>query len=721
MKFSSFCFPVFPFSRLLAFTLVATLLIAQSVFAQIVEIPDPNLENAIREALELDPGVPLTRQRMSELERFQVLHAEIKDLTGLEYATNLDFLVLGSHEIQDITPLETLINLKFLILNDNPITDITPLANLTNLTYINLVGVPLPNLTPFASLTQLRELHIHHCQITDITPLANLTNLVRLSLNHNQITDITPLATLTNLEILWLEGNPIVDYSPLEGLSLTELRRDEICDFPRLPIEPRLENRSLPSIVQGWGNTILNWPHLSLHEKIPFHDLFWQSPNFQLTDQGYQIIRYIDELAADRDAYLAENPNMLFLVEIRVENAHIHLQYSEDFPYWFRDENGELVSASAIIGDTYFLDFRMPEMQDIIVQQAVAVSKCGVYDGIMIDSWLEDGGLLPVRTFEQESEALINILQRIRANVDDDFLILVNSNHRKLPLSAPYINGNFMETFRDRDDGYTEEFAGIIEENLIWLEANLQEPQINIVRGQGLPDQPFDSPDNQRWMRFFTTMSLTLSDRDDGYTEEFAGIIEENLIWLEANLQEPQINIVRGQGLPDQPFDSPDNQRWMRFFTTMSLTLSDGYSLYVTGAREQYQFHYWYPFLDADLGQPISPINQRYQEIPSLYIREFTNGWAVYNRSGQTQAISLPEPAVGVASNKKDEIHLIPNLDGEIYLRWKNPADVNGDGGVNVLDLVTVANGFGTTSPDVNNDGIVNILDLVFVAQLFSE
>ena len=45
--------------------------------------------------------------------------------------------------------------------------------------------------------------------------------------------------------------------------------------------------------------------------------------------------------------------------------------------------------------------------------------------------------------------------------------------------------------------------------------------------------------------------------------------------------------------------------------------------------------------------------------------------------------------------------------------------DVNGDGVINILDLVAVANGFGKTEPDINGDGIVNILDLVIIAGEF--
>lgn len=46
-------------------------------------------------------------------------------------------------------------------------------------------------------------------------------------------------------------------------------------------------------------------------------------------------------------------------------------------------------------------------------------------------------------------------------------------------------------------------------------------------------------------------------------------------------------------------------------------------------------------------------------------------------------------------------------------------SDINGDGVVNVLDLVFIGNSFGTTNPDadLNGDGTINVLDLIIVAQ----
>ena len=65
--------------------------------------------------------------------------------------------------------------------------------------------------------------------------------------------------------------------------------------------------------------------------------------------------------------------------------------------------------------------------------------------------------------------------------------------------------------------------------------------------------------------------------------------------------------------------------------------------------------------------------------------------------------------------------HTLADLDGEIYLKAETPptADVNGDGVVNIQDLVIVANALGEAAPDLNGDGVVNIQDLVIVANAF--
>ena len=680
-------------------------------FGQEGWMPDANLRQAVRAALELPDGVPLTQPVMNQLTELEAVESEIKDLTGLEHAINLTWLHLGVNEIHDLSPLAGLVHLEALWIFANPLLDLSPLTNLVNLKTLD-VGVcqisdisplaglihleslwisvnPLSDISPLANLVNLKTLYLEACQISDISPLAKLTKLEFLYLPYNRIVDITPLVNLTNLTELWLTANRIVDIRPLENLtaleelriqnnwvtdhrpldtlSLTHFEHDEFCVFPGHPFQERIQNRGFPSVFKAWGH-ILNRPSLSDEARLTHHDLFW-SPEFglrfQRTNNGIQLTGDLNEARRQRNTLLEMNPNMIFILELRMRDGHpdspfYSAIYEDDFP-WIKDEAGNKVPA---VGYSAFLiDFTHPDVQDTIVEQSVEVAKCGLYDGIFLDYWSEHWSVFTnddrtyYQTYEEEQRARDTIIQRIRAEVGDDFLIVVNPNRSKPTRAAPYINGLFMETGRAYDRGYTY----------------------------------------------------------DGLAE-----IESTLLWAEENLREPRINCLEGWGVPTESPDSLRNLSWMRVFTTMSLTHSDGYVLYNDGTDH---IHYWYDFWDANLGQPVGEKAQLYENRDGLFIREFTNGWAVYNRSGKSQEISLPEQAMGVESGLKNTIHIIPDLDGEIYLKsglqTLPTVDVNGDGVVNILDLVAVANAFGKDAPDVNGDGVVNILDLVAVANAF--
>ena len=641
-----------------------------------VEIPDPNLERAIREELALTDETPLSQADMLQLNRLEARDSQIKHLTGLEHATNLTGITLPDNEISDLTPLARLMRLEYLWFWGNPISDLFPLMNLTALKRIDLARCQISDISPLANLTQLTSINLRYNHIEDISALTNLNQLTELRLNSNRIVDVSPLVNLTLLERLEIHNNSITDHSPLEALSLTHFTYDEICELPRVPIQNRINNRSFPSIFTAWAgigwSSVLNRPDLSDAEHLALHDVYW-SPFFGLrwreTEQGMQLMGDLDKARQQRDALAALNPKMLFIVEIRMRDAFVNDFYPEDWPYWIRDENGNL--RPGIRGQNYYLiDFTHPELQEQIVEQAIAVAQCGLFDGIFFDWWNEDRAVLTNHQVgwtellpggnEAEQRARDSILQRIRAAVTPDFLIIGNGNRRKFPRTAPYINGTFMETLRDYDDGYTH--GGLAE-------------------------------------------------------------IESTLFWAEENLREPQINCLEGWGVSTESPDSPRNRRWMRVFTTMSLTHSDGYVLYNIGDEHH---HYWYDFWDADLGKPIGAKAELYQNAPGLFIREFTNGWAVYNRSGTAQEISLTEEAMACLVVRQARTHQLADLDGEIYLKTvagqpTSPYDLNKDGVVNVLDLILTAQNLGSTEGDINGDGITSILDLILVAQHLGE
>ena len=653
--------------------LLLHIVLCSSLFAQVVDVPDPNLRAAIREELQLRPNSEITKEDMLRLEGLGAARREIMHLTGLEHATNLTSLSLWGNPLSELAPIANLQSLTYLDVAACSISDITSLSNLVNLTGLNVRFNRIVDISPVKNLTNLVTLRLEGNRISDVTPLVNLTQLTELYLSDNHILDIRPLAHLVELETLDIRGNPVTDRTPLDGFALTNFYYDQICELPPLPIHDRINDRNYPSVFTAWAGphwvSILNRPDLSGVENVAMHDLWFSVPQFGLrfkeTPDGFSMAGSLDEAIQKRDEFLALNPNMLFIADIRMRSYALD-EFPEDWPYWIKDSDGNIVNAWA--GVFGLIDFTHPDIQDRIVQQAIAISKCGLYDGVHFDWWNEHGAILAelygdwshkYRGNEAEQRARDNILRRIRAGTRPDFLIMGNTNRNTIPRTAPHINGGFMET-------------------------------------------------------------LIPHTATGNYLEALLNEVETSLLWLEQNLREPQVNALEGWGIPTKSPDDSTNLRWMRAFTTLSLTHSDGYVLFNLGEGHE---HFWYDFWDADLGRPVGPTAQLYEEIPGLYIREYTNGWAVYNHSGETREITLPEVVTGVSSVVEGMTHTLPNLDGEIYLRVKpkNPADVNGDGVVNILDLILVAEGFGADKKgiDVNGDGVVNVFDLVFVADQF--
>ena len=165
-----------------------------------VIIPDANLRAAIETALGKASGAPITRAEMASLTRLEASDSDIRDLTGLEFATGLTSLILSGNYIPDLTPLSGLTNLTSLILADNNISDLTPLSGLTNLTLLILSGNLFSDISPLSGLTNLTSLNLSYNIISDITPLSGLTNLTFLSLYDGIIIrDRLALSRLSNL------------------------------------------------------------------------------------------------------------------------------------------------------------------------------------------------------------------------------------------------------------------------------------------------------------------------------------------------------------------------------------------------------------------------------------------------------------------------------------------------------------------------------------------
>ena len=175
-------------------------------------MPDANLRNAVRKVLKLASDETFSQEDMQSLTHLSVQN-RIKDLTGLEHATQLTELNVRYSDIGDISPLAGLTSLTILDLRGNNISDVTLLAKLVNLEKLWLSENPITDISPLAELTALRWLVIMSANVSDVTPLAKLVNLEQLLLAGNSITDFSPLSNLNNLQYADVE---IPEPEPLE-------------------------------------------------------------------------------------------------------------------------------------------------------------------------------------------------------------------------------------------------------------------------------------------------------------------------------------------------------------------------------------------------------------------------------------------------------------------------------------------------------------------------
>ena len=191
-----------------------------------VHIPDPNLRTAIAEELGKSPNAPITVEDMKRLTHLTAVGREIRDLTGLQFATSLSSLRLGhwgkvGNQVSDLAPIAGLTELRHLILNDNLISDLSPIAGLTNLESLVLELNDVSDLSPIAGLINLEHIDFNANDVSDLSPIARLVNLRRIRTWGNPFSDLSPLAGLTKLEWLDICGARLQDASlePLTGLT----------------------------------------------------------------------------------------------------------------------------------------------------------------------------------------------------------------------------------------------------------------------------------------------------------------------------------------------------------------------------------------------------------------------------------------------------------------------------------------------------------------------
>ncbi|MDH7599729.1 MAG: leucine-rich repeat domain-containing protein [Sedimentisphaerales bacterium] len=185
-----------------------------------VYIPDDNLKAAIEAALGMVDPTPSDMLGLTSLDAS--LRA-IKDLTGLEYAKNLQYLDLSRNNnygggIYLIDALSGLVSLEYLDLNNNYINDLSPIAGCKNLRYLDIHDNKISDISVLSDMVHLETAYLYRNKISDISVLSGLSELRLLHLHENQITDLSPLLNLRHLEDLNVLCNPLSEQACLEQI-----------------------------------------------------------------------------------------------------------------------------------------------------------------------------------------------------------------------------------------------------------------------------------------------------------------------------------------------------------------------------------------------------------------------------------------------------------------------------------------------------------------------
>lgn len=138
------------------------------------------------------------------------------------------------------------------------------------------------------------------------------------------------------------------------------------------------------------------------------------------------------------------------------------------------------------------------------------------------------------------------------------------------------------------------------------------------------------------------------------------------LQWAEKNLRYPRINCFETwYGTSRQELNR------MRATTAMSLTCSDGYSLFCDPGSfpTPDHLHSWYDFYDVKIGKPVE---KGFIRTDGAHQREFTNGTVIYNPIYNTEIVYKSDNLCkSMATGKTDTIHFVSAFDGDIFIPYQ--------------------------------------------------
>ena len=662
--------------------------------AQVVDIPDSNLRAAIEGALGKVPSATITRADMETLTYLTASNANISDLTGLEHATNLTWLRLGNNNISDISALAGLTHLTILWLYDNSITDISPLAGLTNLT----------------------QLWLHDNSITDISPLVaniGLGNEDGVALRGNLL---NALSINTHIPALQSRGVTVVFDNII-------VRPEDIAQTVNIP-DPNLraaiadERGKVPSDPITMADMVVLTQLRGYHFNISDLTGLEAATNLTQLELGDNSITDISPLAG------LTNLTQLGLGDNSITDISLLAGLTNLTRLWLN--NNSITDISPLAGLTNLTQLWLNNNSITDISPLVENTGLGNEDFVDVEgnplSALSINTHIPtlhrrrvVVEFDDTGIAQPEDLAQTVDIPDPAFRAVIEAALRKVsgdPITVAEMKTLVYLYFANTE--YIIDLTGL--EHATNLKVlNLRENSISDI-------SPLAGLTN------LTELDLTYNRISD--VSPLAGLTNLTELWLWDNVIADISSLTKLTNLTvliigGNPISDISAVAGLTNLTALGLennSISDISAL--AGLTQLTTL-----WLENNPISDISPL----AGLTNLITLSLWNN-SIFDISPLVENTGLGNGnLVDVRSNPLNFSSInthIPALQSRGVEVWfddtvAQPADVNSDGVVNILDLVSVAAQFGkqgqNLAADVNGDGIVNILDLVLVAGVFGD
>ncbi len=689
-----------------------------------VFIPDPNLRTVVEEILNKTPGATITYEDMAKLNVIEADEREISDLRGLEYATNLVRIEFRRNQISDLSPLRNLTKLNNIKLRGNQITDVTPLANLKNVDWLGLEQNQITDLTPLQNLKKLTGIGITANPIEDISPLSTLTSLERIDAWRSPIKDFSSLKTLKKLN--WLEyGNDRnIDEMPnLEGL--TSLTRLEIhgCsyknnDFSQLSQMKQLEwlelvNNGISNLepLKGLTNlTVLNLDANAIFNVEPLKDLT-NLEVLYLENNAIQDVTQLSGLKNLERLDLRNNAITDFSPVSVLTSTFVRMDGNPGFPTGGDKITGPwlwtIVPGTRIESGT---DFLARATGGIATEIKIATDGATAGKPVGKSKWVwhnlsSTGGdninqMTEALGWGRDEEVYDHIVYGstiLESPIEQETTMFIGSSDAV----KVWLNGEVIhEAYVNRG---SNDFQDVVSD-------------ITLKQGRNVLLVALDNHGHGTFSAFFgfkpgTQYSVFRPNTRFTFNTDSTDLTIGDTFTLHLNVE----NIQKLSGWQADLVFNPD------VLQVVPDSQVEGDFLITTGTGDQ----------TSPLFPQFQPgtINNEEGKIENILVLNLSD-----TVSGKGTLYSVDFEVVGLgeclltlenfeATTLRREIPVIAPI---LFINLTHDADVNGDGEVDIRDLILVAQSFGdeaTSNPDadLNGDGYITVRDMIIVAQTFGE